>query len=513
MRWIAVRGILVAAAAVSWVACSDGGNSNGGTGTTGGTTGGTTATGGTGATTATGGTGATTATGGNTGTGGDGGTGSTGGNTGTGGDGGTGGNTGTGGDGGTGTTTGGTGGGQPVTLEMDTWWTVASDLTPIESVITLHEALFPNVTVNLVSSSTQGTMDTSVTNRFSSGNPPAAFQANLGGNALQFAAGALNLGQPSWTSAFPMGVLQSLTDSSGKLVGVPLGLTRQNVTYWNLKVMSTLPAALKTIPVGAAAFQAWITGVVAAGYTHPICLGLKSSWVNSLILFDDVVPALAGGTYSTQYWSGKDPNGASSQQISDALDWAATWIYPYLTPDSPTLSSSQGVARLMTAQTDITQQCLMTAMGDWGGTQLQTAPLSFVAGPGKDFDASGWPGAEGLVDFSGDAMVAAVGGSNQSSDVTTLFNTLASEQAQLVFATEKGEIPARFLTTAHQMQLPYLVQVDIAALAKASVPGYKVTGKSTYPFSGLSTAAQNFFLNGDKAPVLAFMAQNYANLM
>jgi hypothetical protein len=395
---------------------------------------------------------------------------------------------------------------------MDTWWTVATDLTPIESVVTLHEALYPNVTVNVVSSSTQGTMDTSVTNRFTNGNPPAAFQANLGANALQFSAGALALGQPSWASAFPKGVLQTLTDPTGKLVGVPLGLTRQNVTYWNLKVMSTLPAPLNAIPVGATAFQTWITAAVAAGYTHPICLGLKSSWVNSLVLFDDILPALAGADYSTQYWSGKDPNGASSTQLSNALDWAAKWVYPYLTPDSPTLSSTAGVARLMTAQTDITQQCLMTAMGDWGGTQLLAAPLSFVAGPGKDFDASGWPGAEGLVDFSGDAMVAATGGANPS-DVTTLFNTMASEQAQLVFATEKGEIPARILTAAHQMQLPYLVQVDMAALSKGSVPGYKVTGKSTYNFSGLSTAAQNFFLNGDKTALLAFMAQNYANLM
>jgi hypothetical protein len=386
-----------------------------------------------------------------------------------------------------------------------------SELAPIQAVVQIHDKSYPSVTVNVVTAASQAAMDTDVTNRFAAGTPPAALQANLGGNALQFAAGALDLGSAPWKSSFQPSVLQTLADPSGKLIGVPLGLTRQNVAYWNLRVLSTLPAPLNTIPVGVPGFKTWITGVAAAGYTHPLCFGFKDGWVNAHILFEDIVPAVAGAAYSTTYWSGKDPSGASSQQISDALDFAATYVYPYLTSDTPTLGMADGIDRLMKTEADKTQQCIMTAMGDWGGTQLEAAPDNFVAGPGKDFDAAGWPGAENLVDFGGDAMVAAAS-AGDTTDVTNLFDTLASEQGQLTFAVKKGEIPARTLTAADQAQLPYLIKLNIAALAQGSVAGFKVTGSANYNFNNLYNVCQNFFLSGNKTPLLAFLAQNYASL-
>jgi glucose/mannose transport system substrate-binding protein len=399
----------------------------------------------------------------------------------------------------------------PVTLELDTWWATPSELAPIQNVVAIHEKQYPNVTVNVVTATSQAAMDTNVTNRFASGSPPAALQANLGGNALQFASGALSLGAPSWTSDYKPEVLATLTEN-GKLIGVPLGLTRQNVTYWNLHVLSQLPAPLNAIPQGVDGFKSWITGVAAKGYTHPLCFGFKDGWVNAHIMFEDIVPAIAGAAYSTQYWSGQDPNGASSTQMSAALDFAATYVFPYLTSDTPTMGMGPGIDRLLNkGQTDPAQTCVMTAMGDWGGAQLEGSPDNWVAGAGKDFDASGWPGAEGLVDFGGDAMVAAAG-NGDAADVTNLFATLASEQGQLAFASKKGEIPARTLTTTDQAQLPYLIQVDIAAYNKASLPGFKVTAKTSYDFSSLYTATQNFFLSGDKTALLGFLGQNYANL-
>ena len=399
---------------------------------------------------------------------------------------------------------------QPVTLEMDTWWATPSELAPINDVVAIHEKQFPNVTVNVVTASSQAAMDTNVTNRFAAGSPPAALQANLGGNALQFAGSALSLGTPAWASSFSPSVLAPLTQN-GKLIGVPLGLTRQNVTYWNIKVMSTLPAPLNTIPHGVDGFETWVVGVAAKGYTHPLCFGFKDGWVNAHILFEDIVPAMAGGSYSTQYWSGQDPNGAASQKMSAALDFAAKYVFPYQTSDTPTMGMADGINRLMKPETDISQQCLMTAMGDWGGTQLEAAPGNYVAGPGKDFDASGWPGAEDLVDFGGDAMVAAATTAN-TAEVTALFDTLASEAGQLAFAMKKGEIPARTLTAADQQQLPYLIQLNITALAKGSIPGFKVTANTNYDFASLYTATQNFFSSGNKTALLSFLAQNYGNL-
>jgi hypothetical protein len=399
----------------------------------------------------------------------------------------------------------------PVTLELDTWWNAGgknpTEIKPIQAVIDLHTAAHPNVTVTVVSADSQAAMDANLQNAFTRGSPPAALQANLGANATQFAVSALGL-TPAWTSNFSQSVLDTLT-ANGKLVGVPLGLTRQNTAYWNLQVLSTLPAGLNTIPVGLDAFKTWIKGVSdpAVGYTHPLCFGFKDAWVNAHILFEDIVPAFVGADYDKTYWSGKDTTQGA--QISAALDFAHDYVWPYLTTDTPTLDMGGGIDRVMTPQTDKTQQCIMTAMGDWGGAQLSAKNQ---AGPGKDFDGAGWPGAENLVVFGGDAMVAAAGTGNEK-DVRALFDTFASEAGQLKFASLKGEIPARSLTMADQQTLPYLIQVNMKAMAQGTVPGFKVIAKAAYDTNGISTAAQNLFLSGDKAPLLAFMTSNYANLM
>ncbi|HEV3190265.1 MAG TPA: hypothetical protein VGY54_07190, partial [Polyangiaceae bacterium] len=94
---------------------------------------------------------------------------------------------------------GGSTGPAPVTLEVDTWWVSTTELAPIQAVVQMHESAFPNVTVKVVTAADAATMDSDVTHRFAAGSPPAALQANLGGNALQFGSSALAL-MPSWTS-------------------------------------------------------------------------------------------------------------------------------------------------------------------------------------------------------------------------------------------------------------------------------------------------------------------------
>jgi hypothetical protein len=405
----------------------------------------------------------------------------------------------------------------PVNLEVDSWWTTAQ-LPPIQAVINLHEAAFPNVTVNVVTAADQATMDTNVTHKFAAGSPPAAFQANLGATALQFAQSALAL-TPSWTSNFSQSVLDTLT-ANGKLIGAPLGLTRQNAAYWNLKAMATLTPPLNTIPVGLQAFQDWITGVAAAGYKTPLCFGFADGWVNAHILFEDVVPAVKGKQFSHDYWTGHDTT--AGQGMVDAITWAKTYIQPYITADTATNKMGPGVDRLMATPADMTQQCFMTAMGDWGGARLQASPNSFVVGTqasgAGDFQGGGFPGAEDVVVFGGDAMVAAKGTGSEA-DVTAFFDTMASEAAQLKFATLKNEMPARNLTAADIAKLPPLIQANVAALAntdptKGGVGGFKVIGKQPIDYNNnLYTQAQQFFLSGDPAALLAYMTQNYSQTM
>jgi ABC-type glycerol-3-phosphate transport system substrate-binding protein len=356
-------------------------------------------------------------------------------------------------------------------------------------VVALHEQMHPNVTV------TMDSVPSAATDAFESG-------------TLQ-GVGALDLSGAGWVSSFPPSVLDMLIQN-GRLIGVPLGITRQNVAYWNLRVLRTLPAPLNAIPKGVQGFTTWLTGVSAAGYTHPLCFGLKDQWVNAHILFEDIVPAIAGPDYSRLYWSGRDTQNA--QLISDALDFAAQNVVPYIVSDAFLLSMSQGIDRLMTVETNISQQCIMAAMGDWGGAQLESAPDSFVAG--TDFDASGWPGTEDLLDFSGPEALSANAATQHTSEVLALLDTFASEQGQLLYATKANVIPTRSLTPASQAQLPYLVQVDMKPLTSgtAQLPGYKLIAKRGYDTITLGLQSQQFLQTGDKTALLAWMATAYPTL-
>src|SRR5258706_10956748 len=143
--------------------------------------------------------------------------------------------------------------------------------------------------------------------RFSGGNPPAAFQANLGGSALAWGmqAQSLTTASSGWASAFKPDVLEQLT-FNGALIGVPLALTRQNAAYWNVKVLNTIDfGAGKKIPETQAEFDTWLDKVSAAGYTHPLCFSGKDSWVSAHIVFEDIIPAVAGATFSKDYWAGR----------------------------------------------------------------------------------------------------------------------------------------------------------------------------------------------------------------
>ena len=86
-------------------------------------------------------------------------------------------------------------------LELLTWWSQKSELDAIQAVIDVNDAKHPDVHVRVLKSDTQQTMVSDVQSRLADGTPPTAFQANLGGNALQWAESAqpLNARAKSWS--------------------------------------------------------------------------------------------------------------------------------------------------------------------------------------------------------------------------------------------------------------------------------------------------------------------------
>ena len=386
-------------------------------------------------------------------------------------------------------------------LELLTWWQQRSELDAIDAVIAVHNERHPDVEVTVNSSKSQGSMTSDVQTRLAEGTPPTAFQANLGGNALQWAESAQDLSAraESWSGDFQASILERLTVGD-ELIGVPLALTRQNNAYYNVALLDELGLE---IPEGREAFDAWLVALGELGYTHPLCMGDLNNWVSAHVLFEDIVPAYAGAQYTQDFWSGK--LSADDPLFSEALDYAAT-LNPYWNTDFDAIDMAPGITRVM-EELDPSEQCLMTPMGDWGGAILAT-DYEVDA----EFVQRSWPGAEALFVLAGDAFVTTRGVKNQRAALD-FFDTLASEAGQVAFNTIKGSVPARSLAKEQRQEFGPLTQANMADLAAGdAVPAFKVIGSSKFPWDDLAKLTHDFILVGDKQPIIDFIAQHYEKL-
>jgi len=386
-------------------------------------------------------------------------------------------------------------------LDLSTWWSQKSELDAIDAVIAVNHAKHPDVNITVLTAKSQQAMVSDVQSRLVDGTPPAAFQANLGGNALQWWESALPLNgrAKGWASAFQASILERVSVGHD-LIGVPLALTRQNNAYYNLKVLSSLGL---DIPKGRDQFESWLAALAAQGYTHPLCFGDQFNWISAHALFEDIVPAYMGAEHAQKFWSGQ--LSADDQLFGEALDYAAS-LNAYWNTDFNDIDWVPGLQRLMEDR-DPSEQCLLAPMGDWGGPVLAE---DYVVD--QDFAQRSWPGAEDLFVLAGDAFVTTQGVKYED-DVLDFFDTLASAEGQIAFNSVKGSVPARTLSAAERADFGPLTQANMADLASATaLPAFKVIGPSTFPWDDLAKLTHDFILVGDKQPIIDFIAKNYDRL-
>jgi glucose/mannose transport system substrate-binding protein len=389
-----------------------------------------------------------------------------------------------------------------VDIDLLTWWSQTSELDAIDAVIAVNAERHPNVHIRVLNAESQGALQSDVRQSLAAGTPPTAFQANLGGNALQWKDSALpiNSRAKAWSAAFQDSILERVT-TDGNLLGVPLALTRQNNTYYNLKLLKQLGL---DIPQGRDELDRWLAALAEKGYTHPLCLGDAKDWVSAHVLFEDIVPAYVGAAHAREFWSGR--LRADDALFARALDYAAT-LNPYWNADFDEIDWDEGLGRVMAEASDAAEQCLMTPMGDWGG-----AVLSGSFAVEDDFAQRGWPGAEDLFVLAGDTFITTSGVKNEDAALD-FFDTLASEEGQIAFNTKKGSVPARTLSDEQRLQFSPLTRANMADLAAGkALPAYKVIGSSKFPWDDLAKLTHDFFLVGDKQPVIDFIADNYEKL-
>ncbi len=386
-------------------------------------------------------------------------------------------------------------------FDLLTWWSQPSELDAIDAVIDVNSRKHPNVKITVFKAKSQAAMISDVQNRLADGTPPTAFQANLGGNALQWSESAqpLNARAKAWSKNFQDGILERVS-AGGDIIGVPLALTRQNNAYYNLKLLNQLGM---DIPVGRDEFSVWLAALAEQGYTHPLCIGDQYNWVSAHALFEDIVPSYIGAERAQDFWAGRlTPDDAL---FGEALDYAAS-LNPYWNTNFTDIDWVPGLQMVM-GDVAPAEQCVMTPMGDWGG-----AILAGDYAVDEDFAQRSWPGAEDLFVLAGDAFVTTRGVKDQDAALD-FFDTLASEEGQIAFNKKKGSVPARTLAKAQRAEFSPLTQANMADLSSATaMPAFKVIGSSDFPWDDLAKLTHDFILVGDKQPIVDFITKNYDKL-
>jgi glucose/mannose transport system substrate-binding protein len=391
-------------------------------------------------------------------------------------------------------------------VEIFSWWTSGGEVDALNALIAVYENKYPKANVkNLAEDLAEEARDR-LEQRMAEGAPPDTFQANIGTDLFKWVTfndldDADSKVEPlnamaqrnGWFNAFPKVVLDTLS-YDGTLYGVPANIHRINALFYSIRIFNEVGVQA---PSTTEALLTVSQQIKDAGYT-PICLGSEHWWTVSLLTFENVFPAVAGGSYYTSYWGGnEDPN---SPQVHAALDYMLE-LWPYMNADANTVGWTGGVDHMF----DANSPCAMTVMGDWAKGYLESKGWK----AGVDFEQIPFPGSNGTFVFTADTFPLPKGAPNRVA-AAALLETIGSVDGQIAFNVVKGSIPAR--TDIDPMEFDATAQKTMADFASNSIVRAMSGLLPQDSFQDLGPAVQDMLTTRNKEAVLNVLANDYTAL-
>ena len=316
--------------------------------------------------------------------------------------------------------------------EILSWWVSRGETEALGALLSVYQRSHPNASV--VSAAVSGTpiARRELRTRMTHGRPPDTFQVN-GGTDLYSWIGSgtfrermepldFLFSSEGWAAAFPPDVLELVTHA-GRVYAVPVDIHRINTLFYNRAIFEGAglapPATLAELHDVAETLRA--RGIV------PFAIGYKDPWTLTMLAFENVMVAVAGGDYYREFFSGRrspdDPElAATLAHVGRILDYANA--------DAATRGWDGAVELLRSGE------AAMTIMGDWAKGYLASrgAPFEFgeVPSPG---------GADAFV-FATDTFGLPRRASQRASAID-LLRVIGSKEGQDAFNPLKGSIPAR----------------------------------------------------------------------
>jgi glucose/mannose transport system substrate-binding protein len=333
--------------------------------------------------------------------------------------------------------------GQPITsqIELLHWWTAPGEKDAIDALLAAFERTHPNDVVRPIAIIGSDHARAAINFRMTqnSPDPPDTFQANGGWDLLGWVvyngvdASAIMTpiddiftelaGSTDWTRVFPEPILRTVS-FAGRPYAVPLSIHRLNTLFYDKALFErwgeTPPATLPALFELAARFQA-------RGIT-PIALGTHDTSTLSLLFFENILVADAGGAFYRRFFGG--PGDAFAPEIQKAVEDLRTLV-SYTNKDRARKTWSEAVNLLGAADSP----AAMTIMGDWARASLERIP-------GLDFGAVPFPGTDQTFVFTTDTFGFPTG-ARHPDGLRRLLRFFGSTEGQDTFNPIKGSIPAR----------------------------------------------------------------------
>jgi glucose/mannose transport system substrate-binding protein len=391
-------------------------------------------------------------------------------------------------------------------VEIFSWWTSGGEVEALNALIGVYENKYPKAhVVNLAEDLAEEARDRLV-QRMAEGAPPDTFQANIGTDLSKWVLfndvdDAASKVEPlnavaeknGWRKAFPPVVVDALSHN-GKIYGVPANIHRINSLFYSVKAFT---AAGVEPPTTTAALLTVAEQLKAAGYT-PICIGSEHWWTVSLLAFENVFPAIAGGDFYASFWSGKeDPNAV---KVNDALDYLLQ-LWPYVNADADSLEWTGGVDHMF----DTNNACAMTVMGDWAKGYLESKGWK----AGVDFQQIPFPGSNGTFVFTADTFPLPKGAPNRTAALA-LLETIGSVEGQIAFNVVKGSIPVR--TDVDPMEFDETARNTMADFRSNNLVKAMSGLLPQDSFQDLGPAVKDMLATRNKEAVLNVLKNDYAVL-
>jgi glucose/mannose transport system substrate-binding protein len=316
--------------------------------------------------------------------------------------------------------------------EILSWWVSRGETEALRALISVYRRSHPNASV--VSAAVSGTpiARRELRSRMTRGRPPDTFQVNGGTDLFSWVgSGAFRermepldflFSAEGWGGAFPPDVLELVTHA-GRVYAVPVDIHRINTLFYNkgLLLESGLapPTTLDELHE--------VAGDLSARGVVPFAFGHKDPWTLTMLAFENVMVAVAGGEYYREFFCGR--RSPDDPELSATLAHVGR-ILDYANPDAASRGWDDAVELLCAGG------AAMTIMGDWAKGYLSSSGTPF------DFGEVPSPGGAEAFVFATDTF-GLPRRAGQRASAIDLLKVIGSKEGQDAFNPLKGSIPAR----------------------------------------------------------------------